>query len=103
MFALLQSGAGEGAVAVVTVNGEVYGTYSLSQDQTVEITTNLGRNALRIEDGKAWIEDADCPNRDCVEKGSISQTKQIILCLPHKLAVTIEGDAGKEAPDAVSY
>ncbi len=105
VFALLQSGREAGAFAVVTVDGTEWGVYPLSEDRAIDIETPFGRNVLRIEGGAARIEDADCPNRDCVEKGRISQTNQIILCLPHKLAVTIrsEADSGKEAPDAVSY
>lgn len=101
-LALLKNGQKDGAYARVTVDGEVYGTYSLSEEQTVEIATAYGSNTLRIEDGKVWVSEADCPNHDCVEKGAISRTNQIILCLPHKLSVTIV-NAGEEAPDAISY
>ena len=60
------------------------------------------KELLRIEGGKAFMQEADCPNHDCVEKGAVTKTGQIILCLPHKLAVTIVNE-GEEAPDAISY
>ena len=101
-LALLRSGQKDGAFARVTVDGRVYGTYSLAEAQTVKIETAYGSNTLRIEGGRVWVSEADCPNRDCVEKGAISQTNQIILCLPHKLSVTVV-NAGEEAPDAISY
>ena len=101
-LALLKSGQKDGAFARVTVDGSVYGTYRLDEDQTVEIETAYGRNVLRIEGGSVRMQEADCPNHDCVEKGAISQTNQIILCLPHKLSVTVVNE-GEEAPDAISY
>ena len=101
-LALLRSGQKDGALARVTVDGRVYGTYSLAEAQTVKIETAYGSNTLRIEGGRVWVSEADCPNRDCVEKGAIAKTGQIILCLPHKLAVTIVNE-GEEAPDAISY
>ena len=101
-LAFLRSGQKDGAYVRVTADGTVYGTYALAEDRTVDVETPYGRNVLRIEGGRVWVSEADCPNRDCVEKGAISQTNQIILCLPHKLSVTIVNE-GEEVPDAISY
>lgn len=101
-FLLLQSSQKSGDTVVVTVDGTVYGTYPLSEDRTLTVDTGRGTNTLRIEGGRVWISEADCPNHDCVEKGAISSTGQIILCLPHKLSVTITSREGG-GPDAISY
>ncbi|MBR5641370.1 MAG: NusG domain II-containing protein [Firmicutes bacterium] len=101
-LAFLRSSQKDGAFARVTVDGEVYGTYSLAEDRTVDVVTSYGHNVLCIEGGKVWVSEADCPNHDCVEKGAIAKTGQIILCLPHKLSVTVVNE-GEEAPDAISY
>ena len=101
-LALLKNSQKDGAFARVTVDGSVYGTYRLDEEQTVEIETAYGRNVLRIEGGRVRMEEADCPNKDCVEKGAIAKTGQVILCLPHKLSVTVVNE-GEEAPDAISY
>ena len=47
-----------------------------------------------IEKGEVYMEDADCPDKLCMKQGSISGTGQTIVCLPHKLVVTVEN--GKE-------
>ena len=101
-LALLRSGQKDGAFVRVTVDGALYGTYALSEERTVQIDTAYGSNTLRIEGGRVRMEEADCPNKDCVEKGAISKTGQIILCLPHKLSVTVVNE-GEETPDAISY
>jgi hypothetical protein len=85
-----------GRQAVVTVDGAVYGTYALEEPQRVEISID-GRvaNVLAIEDGRAHMESADCPDELCVRQGAISKSGQTIVCLPHKLVVEVTG--GKEA------
>ena len=74
----------------ITVDGKVWGTYSLSKDQTINIA------------------EADCPDGYCKNQGKITTKNQTIVCLPHKLVVeVIENKDGKEdsgqedAPDAV--
>ena len=73
----------------VTLDGKIYGTYSLSKDQTIEVKDGDFYNRIRIEDGKAYMEEANCPDGYCEEQGKISGHTQTIVCLPHKLVVEI--------------
>ena len=75
---------------VIKVDGEVYGRYSLDEDQVVEVQEGDFYNRVRIEDGKAYMEEADCPDGYCEEQGKINNRTQTIVCLPHKLVVEIE-------------
>ena len=90
----------------VTVDGEVYGTYSLTEDQVIE---GDFYNRIRIEDGKAYMEEANCPDGYCERQGKISGGAQTIVCLPHKLVVEVleaddtTKDGGEEAaPDVIA-
>ena len=90
---------GDGAGKVtVKVNGELKGTYSLAEDQTIEI--NGGRNTLVIENGSASMEKADCPDQVCVRHSAISRNGESIICLPHEVVVSIE-DGESSGADAV--
>lgn len=80
----------QGSQVVITVDGEVYGKYDLSEDQVIEVKKNDFYNRIRIEDGKAYMEEADCPDGYCEEQGKISDRTQTIVCLPHKLVVEVE-------------
>ncbi|MCR4676582.1 MAG: NusG domain II-containing protein [Sphaerochaetaceae bacterium] len=92
-----------GAVVKVSVGGEVVKELSLYRDQRYEINgVNGGFNTLVIENGQAWIEDADCPDALCVHMGKISFEGQSIVCLPHKVVVTVEGKASQSSVDAVA-
>lgn len=93
----------------VTVDGEVYGTYSLTEDQVIEVKEGDFYNRIRIEDGKAYMEEANCPDGYCERQGKISGGAQTIVCLPHKLVVEVleaddtSRDSGENsAPDVIA-
>lgn len=92
---------GEGDSVTVTVDGNLYGTYRLSVDTTVEIRTAYGYNRLVIQDGEANIVAADCPDGICSDHVAISRMGQSIVCLPHKVVVTVATDNTSDAPDIV--
>ena len=89
-----------GGVVIVEQNGREMARYALSEDRTVRIKGAAGYNLLVIENGEAWIMEADCPNRLCVQTGRIRYGGQSIVCLPHRLAVRIAG--GASGLDAVT-
>lgn len=99
----------EGNQIQITVDGNVYGTYSLAKDQVIEVKEKDFYNRIRIQDGKAYMEEANCPDGYCEEQGKISGRTQTIVCLPHKLVVEVldadglENDsASEQLPDTIS-
>ena len=88
-FAVITLTKQDGAYVVVKVDGEEVATYSLSEDGKYEL--NGGTNILRIEGGKAYLTDANCPDHLCVNQGKIDQTGETITCLPNRLTVTVVG------------
>lgn len=93
----------------ITVDGTVYGTYSLEKDQVIEVKEKDFYNRIRIQDGAAYMEEANCPDGYCEEQGKISGRTQTIVCLPHKLVVEVldadglENDSTSEdVPDTIS-
>jgi hypothetical protein len=81
---------GAGAYVVVRVDGEEVGKYSLSEDG--EYSLNGGTNILVIENGAAYLIEANCPDHLCVKQGKINKNGQTITCLPNKLTVTVYGE-----------
>ena len=89
-----------GAWAVVTVDGLEAARYTLSEDRTVMLGEE-GYNVLQIFGGQAAVIDANCGDHTCVNTGPVWREGETIVCLPHKLMVTIEG--GEASPfDAVA-
>ncbi|MEA4912658.1 MAG: NusG domain II-containing protein [Oscillospiraceae bacterium] len=79
-----------GETVVVTVADELYAELPLNEDAQLRIETAEGYNLLVIQDGSAWVESADCYNQVCVHTGKVSKELDSIICLPHKVVITIE-------------
>ena len=80
----------EGGYVEVEQGGSVVATYSLSKNGEYEL--NGGTNILVIENGTAYLRDANCPDKTCVKTGKIRYVGQSIICLPNKISVTVRGD-----------
>ena len=78
----------EGAMAVVRIDGTEVARYALSRNGTYEL--NGGTNVLVIENGVAYMKEANCPDKVCIQMGAISYNGQCITCLPNRITVTIE-------------
>lgn len=93
-----------GDTVTVTVDGEVYGVYSLSVNVTEDIYTGENKenlNRLVIMDGKALIEAASCPDGICVGHKSIFRDGESIVCLPNRVVVTVTSDGKTDSPDVI--
>lgn len=77
----------DGDYVIVRINGNEVAKYSLSQDGEYEL--NGGTNVLRIENGKAYLVSANCPDHLCVKQGKVDQSGETITCLPNRLTVTV--------------
>ena len=73
---------------VITLDGNIYGEYALDDDRIININD---ANIVEIKDGEVRMKEAVCPNRFCVSTGYIHTSNRSIVCLPHKLVITIEG------------
>ena len=98
LFLVVEMTKKDGAGVVVKVDGNKIAEYSLSENATYEL--NGGTNILVIENGKAYLSDANCPDKLCVHQGKISRTGEVITCLPNKLTVTVFG--AEESLDLIS-
>lgn len=93
-----------GDVVVVTVDGEVWGTYPLDTDVVVDIRTGENGaqlNRLVIKDGRAFVESASCPDGICAGHKPVHKTGQSIVCLPHKVVVTVKAADSQNEPDII--
>lgn len=73
---------------VVTLCGEVYGEYRLSENNTVIIKSEYGENTLVIEKGTAYFKNCDCPDKIC-ENSKMSKKGDTAVCVPHKLVAEV--------------
>ena len=75
---------------VVAIDGQEAEVYRLSDNVDVIIDGYPeGFNHLVIRNGEAVLTEADCPDRRCTRMGPISEPGEWMVCLPHRVTVTI--------------
>lgn len=81
----------------ITIDGEEYGTYSLSEDQEISIGDT---NVCRIQNGEVRMTEADCPDHLCMKQRAIDSSGGTIVCLPNR--VVIEGISAESSENNYS-
>lgn len=90
----------KGDMAVINVDGNVISELSLSENTTITVEGYQGgSNVVSIIDGKAYVSEADCPDKICVKTGGISRAGEAIVCLPHRVVVEIKSGNGSHNED----
>ena len=96
----------DGTKVIVMQDGEFIHEFLISEnlhgDNALRIVTPYGVNVLEIKSGEASVIEADCPDGLCVKQKAISKQGESIICLPHKLVITVESDEESEI-DSFAY
>ena len=80
--------AGELTISIAIVERCALSNYEGSTYESRGYTLTVA-----VENGAVRVSESDCPNQDCVHSGAISRAGQSIVCLPARVAVTLEGAA----------
>lgn len=81
----------DGGLVRVQIDSETVMELPLGQDTRIALGEDGHANTLVIRDGTAQVVEADCPDQVCVRQGAVRYAGESIVCLPHKLVITIEG------------
>lgn len=93
LFVLFQVTKKPGKYVVITQNGKEIAKYALNEDRQISIPYQENQyNVLVIQDQKAYISSATCPDQLCVKQRSISKVNETLVCLPNKMVVKVIGD-----------
>lgn len=79
---------GETARASVTVDGQTVKQVSLPSYETVMLDNSV---VIRFDGMRACIEQSDCPDKTCVQRGWLTVAGQTSVCLPNRTVLTLDG------------
>ena len=82
-----------GGFVSVRQDGVLLMELPLDRDARIVLGEGEHTNTLVIRDGTAQVVEASCPDQVCVHQGAVRYTGESIVCLPHRLVVTVEGGA----------
>ena len=84
--------SGPAAFLDISVDGTVVETLELHKDQEYTVKNDQGGvNVFVIRDGKAWVTEASCPDKICMDQGQVSQEGEMIVCLPNRMTARVMG------------
>ena len=93
VFFLYFVGGESGQYVQVEIDGKIVDTIKLDEDFEKEYKNGEDSNKLEIKDGRATMISANCPDGICVNHKPIYRNGESIICLPHKMVVTVTGDS----------
>lgn len=94
MLMIRHSSSDDAVIAHVIQDGKLIDEIDLSkvrEPYEFSVSCESGSNTIRVESGRICVTDADCPDKICIHTGYISDAVTPIVCLPHKLTVTVSG------------
>ena len=87
----LEARTADALTVVISIDGETVERVPLENYQGGSYESRGYTVRVAAEDGAVRVAESDCPNQDCVHTGAISRAGQSIVCLPARVAVTLEG------------
>jgi len=93
---VLKRPIGQGDSVSILQDGKPVYNLSLSESRSIDVNGPLGITRIRIEKGQVWIADAPCPQKICQRIGKISRAGSVIICVPNKILVEVNGDSKQE-------
>lgn len=91
-----------GAYVNIDEAGNNHYRFNLNKDNRIICHGPVGETVIQIKDGKARVLRSDCPNQICVKSGVIDKAGQIVVCIPNKVILKIEGDRRMDPFDVVT-
>lgn len=95
LFSRLQTVRGD--TVIIQVDGKIFSRFSLSENRTVKVPGPLGISIVEIKNDKVRMFSSPCPDKLCVREGYISKPGQMIVCVPNRVILKIEGRANLDA------
>lgn len=90
-------GADRVSSVVVTIDGAEVLRKPLAVNDSYEIRQEDGSvNVITVEDGAVYMKEANCRDGLCVQQGRMRSAAKTIVCLPHKLVVTLSGEPAQQ-------
>jgi len=80
-----------GDSVIIEVNGQVVQQLELNTSQVITVNGSIGKTTIKIDQGEAQVIHSDCPEQICVKTGKVHRAGEIIVCVPNKVVVKIEG------------
>lgn len=88
---LVQPDTRSGETATVYVSNRLVAQLSLAADGDYHVAGASGPVDLRVADHSVRVLHSRCPEKICMRQGTIAHRGEVIVCVPNRLLISIEG------------
>lgn len=85
--------AGANLIARITVNQHDVAVKKLAEAATFDIAGAAGAMTLQIAHNSIRVQRSSCPNQICVKQGAATRPGEMLVCVPNRLVIFIQGFA----------
>lgn len=86
------SGDANSSFALISLDGSLVGRIPLSENGSRQYP-EIPNMVFTVSEGGICVSESGCSDRICVRTGKISHSGEAIICVPNRVAVTVESDA----------
>lgn len=87
---LLRRTDSEASYAVITLDGTAADRIPLDAEGSYNYPQIPGM-VFTVQDGAVSVSESSCKDRICVRTGAVSHKGEAVICVPNRVAVTVEG------------
>ena len=96
-FLCLKYAVGQGNYVTISVDSKTVCSLPLSENTKYDVVKDSKvTNTVVIENGFAYVDYADCPDKICSKHKKINRSGESIVCLPNKVVVTVCNENNQE-------
>lgn len=99
-FLLLKKSSQKNLQVVIYKDGKILASSPLSHDKIFTFDARYGKYVVEIKKGKVYVRETHCPLKICKKMSPISKPGEVIVCIPNRIIIKIEG---KAKVDAITY
>jgi len=101
-FALIRYFTETGSWVVIWVEGQPFARLALAHERLLTVEGPLGKTVVRIREQRVEIQNSACPNKICQKMGSIQRVGQMLVCVPNRVVIKIEGESKTISLDVIT-
>jgi len=75
----------------IQTDHRLYAQFRLDEDQTIQVPGALGETTVHVQAGGVRVIASPCPGKDCMHSGKIRRSGQMIVCVPNRVVISIQG------------
>ncbi|MDO8886135.1 NusG domain II-containing protein [Candidatus Oleimmundimicrobium sp.] len=103
-FSVFGSGKkGEEVVILVSGHEVERCSINLENPKKIKVKGLIGESLIEVAEGKVRMVCSPCPNHNCMARGWINRSGDVIICVPNEVIIKIIGDNAENKIDACSW